>query len=723
MALVLTKKGLSLAIIFLFIVAGVLPSLANATVTKTGLIHIDPSKRGLFPLKNCDFLRSIDMLPKLKISNNNKIEEKYSTVSFNTNNINIESSASKKWTWMFYDDADFYMAYDPLEDFSEEAYSSENLDVLVLQDKEYGPAKMWYIDENHNTKLLENMGEINMGDSQTLQDFIGYSKTNYPADRYLISFYDHGGGWKGVCWDVTSNNDYLTMNEVQTALTNTGGIDIVCHTAPCLMGALESAYELRDCVDVYIGSEEGSGYGHWFGTIENMCNKLNDNPNLSNNEFGEYVIQSIWGMTSWPDSITMSAVSTSKLEPLVTSLDTVASDFITYYSNDSYDLFWEIYDNIQSFGNGFCIDTYDFAEKCRNEDFSQEIVQDLMLVIDRFSEVIIDECHGDYPNAHGLTIYVPDISKYSYESEYGDPDYGLDFSQNTQWDEFISKYCTKQIEPGVDQYQTETTTAMIACKYFIWAQSFKPSKDLLTKVKLKLGRLGNITTDLNVIIRKNKTGKDLTAIAIPYTRISSYSWEWVSFNFPDINVTPGETYYILLYTDGGDNNENFYSWAGSKNPNSYQNGDIWIQWSSGQWAMWDPPIDSCFKTFFVESTLDPPTITGPSSGKPGIQYEYTFVAYDLNNLNISYYIDWGDGTNSDWIGPYPPGEEHIVNHTWDSKGSFIIKAKAKNSDGIETDWSILEVIMPKSIAIFTQLLSTLENHPSLFPIMSQLMGL
>ena len=315
------------------------------------------------------------------------------------------------------------------------------------------------------------------------------------------------------------------------------------------------------------------------------------------------------------------------------------------------------------------------------------------------------------------------LSKYPYDSEYGDPEYGLDFAQNTQWDEFISKYCTEQIEPGVDQYQTETTTGMVACSYFIWAQSFKPSKDLLTEVELKLGRLGSITTELKVTIRKNKDGEDLTVISIPYSRIPSYSWEWVSFNFPDITITPGETYYILLSTDGGDNIENFYSWAGSENPDSYPNGDVWIQWSSGQWEMWNPPIDSCFKTFFIESELDPPIINGPSSGEPGVQYDYTFVADDHDNLDISYYIEWGDGTNSGWIGPYPSGEERIVSHAWENKGSFIIKAKAKNTEGTETDWSTLEITMPKNKQINTPFFQLLENHPHMFPLLRQLLKL
>jgi len=72
--------------------------------------------------------------------------------------------------------------------FAEEAYSGENLNVIVLQDKEYDPACMWYIEENHTKKLIKDMGELNMGDYQTLDDFVKYSKTNYPAIDTLFHF-------------------------------------------------------------------------------------------------------------------------------------------------------------------------------------------------------------------------------------------------------------------------------------------------------------------------------------------------------------------------------------------------------------------------------------------------------------------------------------------------------------------------------------------------------
>ena len=355
----------------------------------------------------------------------------------------VETAVNKKWTWLFYDDADFTPGFDPFDWFAEEAYSGENLDVIVLQDTYGGPAKLWHIDENHNTDLLQDMGEVDMGDYQTLYDFVEYSKENYPADRYLLSFYDHGGGWTGACVDDTDGG-WLTMDEIQKALTETGGVDIVCFTAPCLMGALESVYELRDCVDVYVGSEELSGYAWWGYIISDICDILNQHPDTDNIALGEQIINIIeedhyrW---DYAEAITMSAIRTDKIEELVNSLDIVASDFIDNFT-ESYEKVWSIYNDIQYFGYGRYLDVYDFAEKCLSVETDQTICQDLENVMECMSEVVIAECHGtEHPDAHGLTIYFPDPSKgYSYDSTYADPDYELDFSQNTYWDEFLNLY-------------------------------------------------------------------------------------------------------------------------------------------------------------------------------------------------------------------------------------------------------------------------------------------
>jgi outer membrane protein assembly factor BamB len=121
-----------------------------------------------------------------------------------------------------------------------------------------------------------------------------------------------------------------------------------------------------------------------------------------------------------------------------------------------------------------------------------------------------------------------------------------------------------------------------------------------------------------------------------------------------------------------------------------------------------------------------PTIDGPPSGRTGRTYEYTVMSTDPDGDNISYYVDWGDGTNTGWIGPYDSGMEQTVSHTWNKKGTYTIQAKAKDGYGAESDWGTLSVTMPtKSNIIDSPFLRLLEHffdkHPYVFPILRYLL--
>ncbi|MCK5260668.1 MAG: hypothetical protein KAJ44_00630 [Thermoplasmatales archaeon] len=84
---------------------------------------------------------------------------------------------------------------------------------------------------------------------------------------------------------------------------------------------------------------------------------------------------------------------------------------------------------------------------------------------------------------------------------------------------------------------------------------------------------------------------------------------------------------------------------------------------------------------------DAPTIDGPTFGKPDTDYTYTLVSTDPEGENVFYYIDWGDGTYEDWIGPYTSGETIEVTHEWTNLGDYEIKAKAKDINGARGLWS------------------------------------
>lgn len=123
-----------------------------------------------------------------------------------------------------------------------------------------------------------------------------------------------------------------------------------------------------------------------------------------------------------------------------------------------------------------------------------------------------------------------------------------------------------------------------------------------------------------------------------------------------------------------------------------------------------------------------PSISGPPSGDEGKSYNYTFVATDPENDNISYEINWGDGTIDSWYGPVASNVSITRNHTWSSKGTYVIQARAKDSHGAIGAWGTLSVTMPQNkpftfLHAFLRFLQQLfERFPHLFPILRHLMG-
>ena len=120
----------------------------------------------------------------------------------------------------------------------------------------------------------------------------------------------------------------------------------------------------------------------------------------------------------------------------------------------------------------------------------------------------------------------------------------------------------------------------------------------------------------------------------------------------------------------------------------------------------------------------PPTITGPAKGKVGVATEYNFTTTDPDGDEVYYFIDWGDQTNSSWIGSYSSGDEITKSHIWSKKGTYTIKAKAKDINGNESDWRTLSVTMPCSYNIpLIQFWERLfERFPNAFPILRHLIG-
>jgi hypothetical protein len=129
----------------------------------------------------------------------------------------------------------------------------------------------------------------------------------------------------------------------------------------------------------------------------------------------------------------------------------------------------------------------------------------------------------------------------------------------------------------------------------------------------------------------------------------------------------------------------------------------------------DGPIIKFYKSEDLEWENQPPnspTIDGQTEGKVGEEYEYTFSATDPEGNYVKYFIDWGDN-NTVWTS-YNPSDTNVkVNHTWSEKGTYTIKAKARDIYDAESDWAEFTVSMPRDKVTAHWLLRFLERLPLL----------
>ncbi len=177
---------------------------------------------------------------------------------------------TKDWTVLVYMDGD-----NSLESFAvinteqlELVGSDANVNFVVLIDTMTGPADLLYIENGQSVAVGEKYGypkEVNMADPAVLEQFIEIGVQDFPAEKYAVILWDHGGGWRGICWDdttleLTGVDDCITMTEMRDAFAGaykeTGEvIDMVGFDA-CLMAMPEVSYQLRDYASFLVFSEE-----------------------------------------------------------------------------------------------------------------------------------------------------------------------------------------------------------------------------------------------------------------------------------------------------------------------------------------------------------------------------------------------------------------------------------------------------------------------------------
>ncbi|MCR5733063.1 MAG: hypothetical protein K6G22_00525 [Lachnospiraceae bacterium] len=148
-----------------------------------------------------------------------------------------------------------------------------------------------------NGKLIlleDDLGQLDCTDYRTLSDFIDYGKSNYPADRYMLIFWDHGGGpVYGFGYDEWQDEDYsLTLDEIQKALRKNDDIsfDIIGMDC-CIMANLETCYVLSPFCRYAVLSEDFESELGWM--YKDWMKLFDENPGMSTPLLGKKIIDGV----------------------------------------------------------------------------------------------------------------------------------------------------------------------------------------------------------------------------------------------------------------------------------------------------------------------------------------------------------------------------------------------------------------------------------------------
>lgn len=185
---------------------------------------------------------------------------------------------------------------------------------------------------NGKVTVLQELEAQNMGEADTLANFLAWGVENFPATNTGLVLWNHGGGSiYGVCYDEIFDDDSLTLKELDQAFTMASPyvdnkLEFVGFDA-CLMSSIETANILVPHANYMVASQETeSAYGWDYTAIGNY---LAEYPNCNGAELGATICDSFYASAEVSDEdyeSTLSCVDLSKVDTLMDSLNLFYSD-------------------------------------------------------------------------------------------------------------------------------------------------------------------------------------------------------------------------------------------------------------------------------------------------------------------------------------------------------------------------------------------------------------
>ena len=371
------------------------------------------------------------------------------------------------WTVLVYMNADNNLEAAGLLDLNEmeAAPLSDQVNVLVQIDRaagevvsedDWADARRYHIQNDADmtaigSEVMTQLGEVNMGDPQTLADFLAWGIVNYPANRYALILWDHGAGWSGIAFDGDTadfgQSDFLSLSDLDDALagalaqTGLERLDVVGFDA-CLMGQLDVLQTLTPYAAYAVGSEEltpGMGWDY-----RAILGQLADEPAMDGGRLAQQIAANFvdyYTLVEPDDFVTMTAVDLAQVDRVTTAVAQLAQTLAVDPAQAA-GAVGDARSGAEAYARVFAgefdryaaVDLHHFASILAQrspDEAIQAAAEGVMAAVE--TAVVANEHGSGFKHSGGIAIYFPRQTQF-YDAAYAS------VTTNTAWDSFLNDY-------------------------------------------------------------------------------------------------------------------------------------------------------------------------------------------------------------------------------------------------------------------------------------------
>ena len=381
-------------------------------------------------------------------------------------NTGAPAASADTWTVLVYLDGDNNLERDALKDFNEmeRVGSNDKVKIVVQFDRirQNGPeddtsngdwdtTKRFLVQQDDDSrklssKELEDLGEQNMGDPQTLFDFMTWGVQQFPAQHYALVIWDHGSSWAGIAFDDSSAEKGISLPELdmalRTAQSQTGieKLDLIGFDA-CLMAQIDVLQTIEPYGQVAVASAELEPNDGWAWDI--WLKQLQANPSQQPAAVATSIVDAYqaYYKNKNDDTVTLAAFDLAKIGVVRDGLNTL-SDAMIKELDGSYQAIAEARSSVDAYSQPKpeefnAVDLGDFARLVSQQSDRGEVGSAAQALGKLIDDARIAEWHASFHDrSTGMSVFFPQVAEL-YPDFY---DQGSPIPHNTSWASFLKAF-------------------------------------------------------------------------------------------------------------------------------------------------------------------------------------------------------------------------------------------------------------------------------------------